>query len=258
MTDENSDKKTDIATPVTTQVPLQPSESPSQLSPSPASPPDLPLSDEEELDSPRSEWFRKYSKLIASISLIALLICLVGHYSSVQIDWTRTKDFADALKNLVEVVAIIVGGGWALFRFSKGRTFKESLIPVVSGKLIVIDKKAYLIVNTQVKNVGQSRIDFAPKASSLKLFEYSSSPSTEIITVTDKKLTQFDALHENDRYIEPNEIIDGTRFIVIPGPLDLGFRLELEIISSLGFTWRASSIVEKSLGGGSITPVELP
>ena len=28
--------------------------------------------------------------------------------------------------------------------------------------------------------------------------------------------------------IEPNEIIDGTRFIAIPGSVELGFRLELE------------------------------
>jgi len=112
----------------------------------------------------------------------------------------------------------------------------------------------------RVKNVGQSVIEFAPKASSLKLFGYASSSSSEIVTVGNKKLTQFEALDENDRYIEPNEIIDETRFIFLPNPVELGFRLELEIISLKTYTWRTSSIVEESSANAiiatSITAVE--
>ena len=83
---------------------------------------------------------------------------------------------------------------------------------------------------------------------------YSTSPPREIVAVTDNELTQFEALHENDVYIEPNEIIDGTRFIAIPGSLELGLRLELEIISSRGSTWRTASVVEKSSVGANIVP----
>lgn len=244
MTDKNSDNR-DLAPSTSTHEPSERSQS-SQLSPSTASSPHLPVSDEDSSSySPKIEWFRKHSIPILGISLIALLGCLVAHYSSRAIDLTRTKDAADALKNFVEVVAILVGGGWALFRYSKGRTFQESLIAAVSGKLRTINDRSYLIVDIQIKNVGQSLIEFAPAASSLKLFEYSGSPPKEIITVADNKLTQFDALDENDRYIEPNEIIDGTRFIAIPGVVELGFRLELEIISARKFTWRASSIVTR-------------
>jgi len=46
----------------------------------------------------------------------------------------RTKDFLEALKNFAEVVAIIIGAWWAIFRYKKARTSKESLIPAVSGK----------------------------------------------------------------------------------------------------------------------------
>jgi hypothetical protein len=215
-------------------------------------------SDEQAPDPEGVKWFKENSMPIVGIILIGLLLCLVGHYSSVTIDLARTKDFTTALQNVAQVLALVAGGWLAYFKLIKGRTFKESLIPVVSGKLIILDDKTYLIVNTQVKNVGQSKIDFAPKASSLKLFEYSRSPTKEIITVTDKKLTQFDALDDNDRYIEPNEIIDGIRFIAIPGTVELGFRLELEIISSREFTWRTSAMVEKSSLGGNITLAQAP
>ncbi|MEP6706678.1 MAG: hypothetical protein ABJC05_04125 [Pyrinomonadaceae bacterium] len=210
MTEKDSDK-IDLAPSITTHEASERSQS-SQLSPSTASSTRLPVSAKDSSSySPKIEWFRKHSIPIVGVSLIALLGCLVAHYSSRAIDLTRTKDAADALKNFVEVVAILVGGGWALFRYSKGRTFQESLVAAVSGKLMTISDRSYLVVNIQIKNVGQSLIEFAPAASSLKLFEYNGSPPKEIITVTDNKLTQFDALDDNDRYIEPNEIIEGTR-----------------------------------------------
>ncbi len=96
--------------------------------------------------------------------------------------------------------------------------------------------------NVRVENVGQSEVQFAPYASSLKLFEYpDSSSTTELVSVKDKQLTQFVAL--DDKSIEPNEIIHKTRFISIPAKTVLGFRLELVIISNhrkgLGYpqTW---------------------
>jgi len=248
MADEPSDKETEIATPLI-EAPietLRPSEETALI------PPSEPLS--EEPVSPGVEWFREHSIPIAGILMIALLGCLGYHYSSVTIDWSRTKDFSDTLQNFIQVLAFIAGGWWAYFKFIKGRTFKESLTPAVSGKLTTIDKRTYLIVNIRVKNVGHSIIVFAPGASSLKLFGYSTSPPREIVAVADNKLTQFEALHENDKYIEPNEIIDGTRFIAIPDKVELGFRLELEIISAKGFTWRTASVVEKSAVNATIVP----
>jgi len=113
---------------------------------------------------------------------------------------------------------------------------------VVSGKLIVVNSKTFLVANVRVENVGQSEVQFAPYASSLKLFEYpDSSSTTELVSVKDKQLTQFVAL--DDKSIEPNEIIHKTRFISIPAKTVLGFRLELVIISNhrkgLGYpqTW---------------------
>jgi hypothetical protein len=129
------------------------------------------------------------------------------------------------------------------------------LIPAVSGKLITVDSKIFLVATVRVKNVGQSVIEFRPGASSLILFGYIGSESTEIVAVEDIKLTQFEALDEKDLSIEPNEIIQKTRFINIPLEIVLGFRLELEIISNhrKKYTWGTSSIVEKSSSNAIIS-----
>lgn len=239
MADEHSSKNTDIETPVTTQEPLQSSQ-PSGLTVT------TPKSDEQAPDPEGLRWFRAHSIPIAGIILIALVLCLVGHYSSVTLDWARTKEFTDALRNLVQALAFIGGGIWAYFKFVKGRTFQESLTPVVTGKFASIDGVIYLIAITQIKNVGLSKIVFNHYGSALILYEYLPSTEKEIHTVADKRLTSFEVFHEKDRYIEPNEIMEAQRFISVPGPLQLAYRLEVEILSKSGFTWRATTIVDKS------------
>jgi hypothetical protein len=195
---------------------------------------------------------RDISKIVAILALLGLLICLISHYrSGVVINWSRTKDFTDAVSHVIQSLAIITGGLWAYFKFRKSRTFQESLIPGVVGKFVTIDDRSYLIINTQVKNVGESRIDLL-SASALIVFEYLLSPGEDIHTVAEKRITSFDVFEDKDQYIEPNEIIERTRFIAIPSPLRLGYRLEIEVISSSGFTWRSSTIVEKSSSGVNI------
>ena len=181
--------------------------------------------------------------------MVFLLICLTNHYWKSKIDLGTTKDFADTLKNFVEVLAIVVGGGWALFRFSKGREYQESLIPIISGKLTVINDNNFLVVDTEIKNVGHSKIDFLDKASTIKVFRYIPPEGEQFIQVPLEQIAQFDPLRDDDRYIEPNEVIKQTKFVFVPGSIDFGLRLELVIISSheRRYTWQGSCIVEKSI-----------
>lgn len=223
-------------------------------------PPDKLLGAEDVNNTPDPEgikWFKENSIPIAFLLFIGLLVCLIVHYSSINISVARTKDISDIFKNWIETIAVIVGGGWAIFRFRVGREFKESLIPVVSGKLVVIDNQSYLLINTQIKNVGQSKIEFLPNASTLKLWEYKKIPTANVITVPDQKIAQFDPLEEGDRYIEPNEIIEGTKLISFPNIPDVGLRLELQIISANNnYTWRTACVIEKSSISDSITSEE--
>lgn len=199
------------------------------------------------------EFFRENSIPITGVMLMLLALCLLSHFGGA-IGWTKAKDITDTLVNIVQILAILAGAWWAYFKFIKGRAYQESLIPAVAGKLITIDSKTYLVANTRVKNVGQSVINFAPDASSLKVFGYTESTSTEIVSVDDTKLAQFVAL--DDLYIEPNEVIEKTGFISIPAQVKLGLRLELEIISSYkNYTWGTSFLVEKTASNAIIDSV---
>jgi hypothetical protein len=72
---------------------------------------------------------------IAGTVFGALVLCLVTHYSSTTVGWTRTKEFTDAFANVIQSSALIAGGVWAYFKFAKGRTFQDRLTLTVSGRL---------------------------------------------------------------------------------------------------------------------------
>ncbi|HZM97829.1 MAG TPA: hypothetical protein VFB70_00485, partial [Pyrinomonadaceae bacterium] len=105
-------------------------------------------------------WFKEHSIAIAGVIAVLLIICFVQHYSTRTINWTKTNDFTNAFRNVTQGLAFIAGGIWAYFKFRKGRTFQESLVPLVSGRFAFIDGAAYLVVTTEVKNVGLSKIEF--------------------------------------------------------------------------------------------------
>lgn len=192
-----------------------------------------------------AEWFKEHSIPICGVLLMLVAFCLVSHFRAAT-GWSKARDIADTLAKAAQILAITVGGWWTYFKFIKGRTYRESLIPIVSGKLLTIDSQTYLIATISVRNVGQSLVEFAPDAGTLRVFGYTSSTSSEIMTVKDNEVAQFVALDEPS--IEPNAVIEKMRLISIPVEVQLGLRLELEIISNhrKKYGWTTSFIVEKN------------
>ena len=192
------------------------------------------------------QWLRKYSLPIIALLLIFLGLCLTAHYSSIKVDWSVTRDFTGSMQSVVQVFAFLIGGVWAYYKFVKGRSFQDSLSPIVTARFSSIEGAVYLLSSVQIKNVGSTKIDFNHEGSALIVYEYAPSSESEIHTVAEQRLTAFDVFKPNERYIEPSEIIELNRLIAIPGPIKLGYRLEVEILSKSGFTWTATTVVDKA------------
>jgi hypothetical protein len=189
------------------------------------------------------KWLKENCVPIAGTVFGALLVCLVAHYSSITFNWAKAKDFAQALANVSQSLALIGGGVWAYFKFVKGRTFQDRLTPTVSGKIVLIDGAVFLIVRTHLHNVGLSRIALDQEVSSLVVFEYVPSKTEEILSVENSRLTMFQVFGSQDRYIESNEIVEAKRW---PRVSRVGYQLELKVLSESGYIWRATCIVGKS------------
>jgi len=192
------------------------------------------------------KWLKEHCVPIVGKAIGALALCLITRYSSITVDWTRTKDFTEAVANVSQSLALIGGGVWAYFKFAKGRTFQDRLIPNVSGTFVLIEGFVFLVVTMQFKNVGLSRIAFDREASSLFVFEYVASEAEEILGVKSNRLASFRVFADKDKYIEPNEIVERQRLIALPRVPNIGYQLEVEVGTDSKYTWRATAIVDKS------------
>jgi hypothetical protein len=192
------------------------------------------------------KWLKEHCVPIVGMVLGALVLCLVTRYSSITVDWTRTKEFTEAIANVSQSLALLGGGVWAYFKFAKGRTFQDRLIPNVSGMFVLIEGSVFLIVTMQFKNVGLSRIAFDRESSSLVVFEYVASEAEEILAVKSNRLASFRVFADKDKYVEPNEIVERQRLIALPRIPSIGYQLEVEVGTDSGYRWRATAIVDKS------------
>ena len=192
------------------------------------------------------KWLRENCVPIGGMAIGALMFCLLAHYGSITIDWTRTKDFTDAFANVTQSLALIAGGVWAYFKFAKGRTFQDRLIPTVNAKIVMIDGTVFLNVTTQIKNVGLAQISFKSKASTLNVFEYIVSETGEITSVVTNRLTSLRVFGDEDKFIEPNELVEREDLIALPGVSTVGYQLEFQVISESGYSWRTTTIARSS------------
>lgn len=202
--------------------------------------------DPREPDPDLVKWLKENCVPMVGMAFGALVFCLVAHYGSITVDWTATKDFTDAFANLTQSFALLGGGVWAYFKFAKGRTFQDRLTPSVNGRFILIDGSVFLVVTMQLKNVGLSRIALDQEATSLAIFEYVPAEGKEIRRVENSCLMDFEVFGDQDRYIEPSEMVDRQTLIKLPEVSSIGYHLELKVLSDSGYVWRATAIVNKS------------
>jgi hypothetical protein len=172
--------------------------------------------------------------------------------------FARTTDVIEASKNIFEMAAIAAGGAWAYFKFIKGRTFQETLAPSVSGEFKVIDSVQYILVTTQIKNIGLSKVEFDRKECLLNVVEYTASDAAKIDKVAELEAGPgLAVLDPTDRYVEPNETIEDQHLILVPGTLGIAYRLKVQIKSTAGHKWRSSCVVDKSSLESGKTSVEV-
>lgn len=71
------------------------------------------------------------------------------------------KDIVDIVSKIITASATILAGGWAYYRFVKGRVFKPRLTLTVSARQLRIHGTAYLLSTIELSNIGLSRIDIS-------------------------------------------------------------------------------------------------
>jgi hypothetical protein len=76
---------------------------------------------------------------------------------------TDVKDISEIIKNIVELLAVLVGGGWTIYKFDLFRERYPSIEIANSIKLVGENSEDYLLeLSCEVENKGKSRKWLAP------------------------------------------------------------------------------------------------
>ena len=193
---------------------------------------------------------KHFSNLIKFIfALIAIGVGVIiavasyDYYSTVTVDWSKTKDVFDVLKNAATIIALGVGSVWAYFNFFKGRTYRSRLEPKVSGKIISRNGAYYLIVTAQLKNIGLSDVKIDQKGSALRVFAYTfAERPSKARSVEQFRLITL-SVFEDHGWIEPGELIEDQRLIAIPDVEHVALQIRLRLVSN-GIEWNSAAIIE--------------
>jgi hypothetical protein len=160
---------------------------------------------------------------------------------------------ADIFQNLFTIAAIIVGGIWIYFNFFKGRTYRMRLEPEVSGKVVTLNGLSHLVVTASLKNVGLSNVEIEQEASALQLLSYEVPVSTTVVlSAAWEDVTAFPVFESRagvkpgeviDQRIEPGEVIEDERLIMVPSNERMAFQLPpvQHVVAKLHGGWSPSA-----------------
>jgi hypothetical protein len=142
-------------------------------------------------------------------------------------------------ETVLRILALVVAGGWAYFRYAKGRTFRSRVEPTVSGTIFRHNDDPYIIVTLGLKNVGLSRVPVDQKGTVL-LVSTCPAPGKPFLDLEWSQLLGFEVFI-NHSWIEPGEPVQDR----------VAFRLPIEQIAvkltfhfvSTKLRWTAGEII---------------
>lgn len=152
---------------------------------------------------------------------------------------------ADIVYHVVAAVALIVGGGWAYFKFIKGRTFQRRLQVVLEGNIEKSPGVMYLIVNSRAQNIGLRELNINAEESALSIFTLSArTDAVEEAARSGWELLGVWSVFEDQLLLEPDESIRDPQLLELPEGGFAALRLEL-VVSPEGSerSWQTSEVV---------------
>jgi hypothetical protein len=150
------------------------------------------------------------------------------------------------LEKILRIIAILIGGIWAYYKFFRGRVFKYRLEPKVSVTLEIKEDTYVLNVGVSLKNPGPSHVRLSKEYSVLRVFGVKNESIQEIQTAQwERLLTK--KIFEDHSWIESSEFIEEECLIFIPRCRIvnnyLAFKIESVITLVTDNRWTSSKIV---------------
>ena len=158
-------------------------------------------------------------------------------------------ELASIIRDIATALALIIGGGFAYFKFVRGRTFTERLKAGVDAELESARNLLLVNASAQAANIGLREFHLAREGTALRLFAHRlSEPASEAREAEWEHVGSW-RVFEDREVLEPAEEVTEHKIIETPGGEFSAFMLELIVYSRSGRNWKSTAVVSRALGG---------
>ncbi len=112
----------------------------------------------------------------------------------------------------------------------------------VTGEVISDKEVKYLIATAQLKNTGLTNFDMQQRGTALRVFSYLPAEKTIRARTADLHRLATFSVFEDHEWIEPGEVVEEQRLIVLPDSEHFALQLELRVVSN-GISWVTRTVV---------------
>jgi hypothetical protein len=150
----------------------------------------------------------------------------------------------DQTEKFVHIVAIVVGGVWAYFRFVRGRVYHSRLEPALSGRTFQAGDKSFLVGIASLKNVGASEVDILQEGTGVRVFCCDMLVESKPTRLAGWTRIRTLSVFEQHDWVEAGETIADTFLVVLPSHT-VAVKLEMSVTPrKRKVVWFARTIIE--------------
>jgi hypothetical protein len=155
----------------------------------------------------------------------------------------------EAIYFLVASIALIVGGGWAYFRFVAGRTLRRRLKVGVSGQIRRDQDSLRIIANCEAENIGLREFRITGEGTALRLLAQTLGAEGAIEAGEEARWELLGSWRAfDDRVLEPVETAENPLLVNLPNAEYAALRLELVVSVEARRSWRSAHVVFPAAG----------
>lgn len=156
---------------------------------------------------------------------------------------TRVAEFADIASSIVAVVATVLAGGWAYYRFLKGRVFHSRLTLSLTTSRVSVHGTEYLLSVIEVSNVGLSSVDLG--SGTLRFRELAGKARNDSVVIPGSVWLDTSNVLLAHTWIESGEKLAEQHLLILPARHRLPVQADLRVVSG-GVSFSVSSIAMPS------------
>ena len=148
----------------------------------------------------------------------------------------------ETISKLLTDLAIVFGGGWVLYNYLAGRTHRARVQLRVSGERTLREGHEYLLVKTELSNVGLARVELVSDGCATTVYAHELPRADRSVMEPEwKELPAFD-LFRGQQWVEPSGLLTDQQLIAVPELGGKFLKVWAHVVSE-EVAWNAEAVI---------------